>query len=219
MIIPFVYFYLLSFAVIFVAAYWIATSPGNINTTYARTNQNTNEISISLSASENKSYELIISNSCEAHPSTNKIDTFFTNRGAPLAGEGCNFVEHAKENGLSNYLVAAISWCESNGGKVTPNFGGIESYNAWGWAVYDSNELTRSVNGYGCDSWEECIGRVSRGIARNSAQRSLGVEPEEIVLWYTPASVEKGNGDPLQAPWTKCVEQMMRIIENTKVST
>ena len=59
------------------------------------------------------------------------------------------------------------------------------------------------MGSYGCDSWEHCIERVTSGIARKGDR---GLEPEDIVQWYTPASVISAGGDPEQASWTKCVK-------------
>ncbi len=134
-----------------------------------------------------------------------KIDKFFGKYKVPLTGFGCDFDLHGQESKVDPLMIASIAWCESTGGKVTPQFQGKESYNAWGWAVYDSNETTKSVNGYSCDSWDHCIGRVTRGIARNSEKRNLTSLPEHVVTWYNPGSVQRAGGEPTESSWYKCV--------------
>jgi len=104
-------------------------------------------IDVRLTSQDDDLVNVIYPGGCNS-PIANKIDAFFEERGAPLAGEGCNFVYHANENEVEPFLVPAIAWCESNGGIVTPQFGNQESFNAWGWAVYDSNDTTREVDGY-----------------------------------------------------------------------
>jgi hypothetical protein len=218
-LLPFIYFYILSFMMVLVSAYWLIASPGQIGKTYAQSDElSTPSIEINLS---NTDYEHIMSASAEScafgNEKAQKIDVFFAKNKAPLAGQGCNFVREGQVNEIEPNLVAAIAMCESGGGKVTPNFNGISSYNAWGWAVYDSVDTIRSVQGHNCDTWDHCIGRVSRGIVANSSERNLGVEPEDIVQWYTPASVAKGGGDPAKAPWVTCVRGFMNKIAATEI--
>ena len=215
---PFIYYYTLSIAVLLVGVYLLAKLPDtNSRLTFAQSENVVEEsqIQIDLSSSTHEGTfvtELTVDENgrpCDLKIAK-QIDTYFGNINAPLEGNGCDFVFHAKENGLNPYLVAAIGMCESTGGKVTPQFGGQESYNAWGWAVMDSNDTTKEVNGYGCSSWEECIGRVTRGIAR---KKDKGLDPVDIVKWYTPASVEKANGVAEESPWVKCVSSTISKIQ------
>jgi hypothetical protein len=220
-LLPFIYFYVLSFMLILVSAYWLIVSPGKIGQTYAQT-ENLPEPDIEINVSELKEGE-VLSSSTEycafGNEKAQKIDKFFEKNKAPLAGQGCNFVREGQVNEIEPNLVAAIAMCESGGGKITPKFNGITSYNAWGWAVYDSVDTMRSVQGHNCDTWEHCIGRVSRGIVANSKERNLGLEPADIVQWYTPASVAKGGGDPENAPWVLCVKGTMNKIAATHIPT
>lgn len=140
-----------------------------------------------------------------------KINKFFASYGSPLQGYGKKFVEEAEKNNIEWKLVAAIAHCESTGGKVTPQYGNKESYNAWGWAVYDNNDTTRNVNRYSMGSWENGIEIVSAGMKSYYA-KDLD-EPEEIVTRYTPASVRKAGGDPAKAPWTLCMLDTYNKIE------
>ena len=207
---PFFYFFGLSLATIIASTYWLFKIPGGVAASYAQTNlQN---VEITVSKNEGTFVEFVDTSNCN-DPIANKIDAYFESVKAPLAGEGCSFIYHAYQNDMEPLLVPAIAMCESTGGKVTPQFQGKESYNAWGWAVYDNNDTTKQVDGYGCDSWEHCIGRVTRGIAR---KRDRGLAPEDIVQWYTPASVRKANGDPTLAPWVLCVRSTMGKIDAIK---
>ncbi len=204
------------------SVYLISKSPNlgiKISLAYSKNDQQpvtglnyVEEINISASDLKSEIGSLVeIKNLHCVEEEASKINKFFENGNAPLAGYGCTFSSQAHENDLNPYLVAAIGWCESNGGKVTPQFGEKESYNAWGWAVLDSNSNTRELGAYGCDSWEHCIGRVTRGIAKKSNQ---GKEPVDIVKWYTPASVRKADGIAENAPWVKCVNVTIDKIEN-----
>jgi len=217
-LLPFAYFYVLSIAIIFVGVYLLAKLPdSNSRLTFAQSEDelSSSPVQIDLSSAE---YDSVMVEQLEAGVDgrycdpkvAGQIEKYFAGFNAPLKDHGCDFVFHATENNIDPYLVAAIGMCESTGGKVTPQFGGQESYNAWGWAVMDSNDTTRALNAYGCDSWEHCIGRVTRGIAKKS---SLGLEPSDIVKWYTPASVAKANGVAEEAPWVKCVESTISKIK------
>ncbi len=207
--------------VILISAYWLIAAPGQVGQTYAQSEElSVPYIEINLSSTD---YADVIATSTEScafgNEKAQKIDNFFANPkiNAPLAGQGCNFVREGQINEIEPNLVAAIAMCESGGGKVTPNFSGISSYNAWGWAVYDSVDTIRSVQGHNCDTWEHCIGRVSRGIASNSAERNLGVEPEDVVQWYNAGSVERAGGNPENATWVLCVKGFMNKIAATEI--
>lgn len=220
-LLPFVYFYVLSFMLVLISAYWLIATPGQISQTYAQTEGAPEaDIAINVSDSDEGAVLSATNEYCAfGDERAKKIDAFFTKHRAPLAGEGCNFVREGEVNDIEPNLVAAIAMCESTGGKRTPQFNGVTSYNAWGWAVYDSVETIRDVQGHNCDSWEHCIGRVSRGIASKSAAKGLLPIAEEIVTWYTPASVIKGGGDPEKAPWTTCVKGFMNQIAATHISS
>ena len=144
-----------------------------------------------------------------------KINKFFNSYGSPLAGHGDKFVKEADKNNIEWKLVASIAHCESTGGKVTPQFGGKETYNAWGWAVYDNNSTTKTVNRYDMKSWDNGIETVSAGMKSYYAKGLT--TPEQIVTRYTPASVRKGGGNPANAPWTKCILYTYDKIESQTV--
>ena len=205
-LVPFIYFFTLSLGIIVISSYWLVTGKGQIKSSKAQTLDSETNIYLT---SEGTQVELFDDSDLCTNSTAQKIDMYFAKNKAPLEGYGCVMTKEAEKFNIDALLIASIAWCESNGGKVTPQYGGIESYNAWGWAVYDNNNVTRYMGSYGCLSWEDCIARVTKGIAKK-AQR--GLEPRDIVLWYTPASVIKGGGDPDQAPWTLCVNKTIEKI-------
>lgn len=217
-LLPFIYFYVLSFMVILVSAYWLIATPGNIGQTYAQEGEVlASEIVPSISE-ENNEGEVLSSSSeyCAfGDEKAKKIDNYFKGVNAPLAGQGCNFMREGQINDIEPNLVAAIAMCESTGGQRVPIYNGVYSYNAWGWAVYDSVETVRAVQGHNCDSWEHCIGRVSRGIVAKSEQHNVSLEPSGIVQWYNAGSVNRAGGNPEESTWVKCVENVMKKIAST----
>lgn len=210
---PFFYHIILSVGLILLCIYLIVAEQSGIPGSLATEEEFSQEMQIDVS----EPAQLNI-NQVEIEQIDNvalKIDQFFLKHKAPLAGYGAVFTEEARKNEIDPTIVAAIGWCESNGGKVTPQFGGQESYNAWGYAVYDSNSTTKKVNGYNMISWENGIAILSRYIRKNY-DRGL-IEPEEIVTRYTPASVQKANGDATKAPWTLCVKGTIEKILNEEL--
>ena len=204
---PFFYLVFLSIVVL-VAASYLLIHPSASNKIYAvskdgisvRKNSKFDDIKVEL-APHSKTKISLLQQTMDQRAI--KINKFFASYGSPLSTYGSKFVEEADKNGIDWRLVASIAHCESTGGKVTPQFGNKETYNAWGWAVYDNNATTKKVNRYDMGSWEHGIEVVSSGM---KAYYDKGLTtPEKIVTRYTPASVRKGGGDPKNAPWTKCV--------------
>jgi hypothetical protein len=207
-LLPFLYFYLLSFGLVAISSYLLVrnVSPTKINAS----NGIDSKIEVKLSPQKDIQADATYCNLENA----GKIDKFFRLKKAPLVGHGCDFDVHGQENNVEASMIASIAWCESNGGKITPQFGEKESFNAWGWAVFDSNETTKSVDGYSCDSWEHCIGRVTRGISRNAAKREITSSPEDTVTWYNPGSISRANGVLENSTWLQCVQNTMKMINN-----
>jgi hypothetical protein len=212
-LLPFLYFYMLSFGLIAVSSYLLVrnVSPTKINASTGI--QNKIQVQLSPRPKTIKSDAITEKTFCNLE-SAGKIDKFFRLKKAPLAGHGCDFDTHGQENGVDGAMVASIAWCESNGGKTTPQFGNKESFNAWGWAVFDSNDTTRNVDGYSCDSWEHCIGRVTRGISRNAAKREISTSAEDTVTWYNPGSIDRADGILANSTWLKCVNNTKKMIQN-----
>lgn len=108
------------------------------------------------------------------------IDQYFDSYNCPMEDLGEVFVKEADKNNIPYWLVAAVSFQESNCGKKTPEPGGVESYNAWGWGVYGDNVKM-------FDDWEHGISVVSKYF--NEKFYSKGItEPCDIMKIYTPPS-------------------------------
>ena len=212
-LLPFLYFYMLSFGLIAVSSYLLVrnVSPTKINASTGI--QNKIQVQLSPKIKTIKSDTSTEKTFCNLE-SAGKIDKFFRLKNAPLASHGCDFDIHGQENEVDGAMVASIAWCESHGGITTPQFGNKESFNAWGWAVFDSNDTTKKVDGYSCDSWEHCIGRVTRGISRNAAKREISTSPEDTVTWYNPGSIDRAGGILANSTWLKCVNNTKKMIEN-----
>lgn len=208
---PVAYFFILSFGLIASCSFLLLSSNNQNSKAYAKTVEEVNLTKGSTNDNQNSSDENEKPNDVMAK----KIDAFFSKHKAPLANYGHVFTQEARKNQIDTKLVAAIAWCESNGGKVTPQFGGKESYNAWGYAVYDNNNTTKQMNAYDMGSWENGIAILSRAMRKNY-DRGL-IEPEELVTRYTPASVQKADGNPHMAPWTMCVKSTMQKINEIEV--
>jgi hypothetical protein len=211
-LLPFLYFYFLSFTLLGLSAYILVKNPIGTKSSFASdiTNPGTDDIKITLVKETQKSTENENEFAFECRRDVaDKIDAFFGQWDLPLTGNGCDFDLHGQENNVDPVFVASIAFIESTGGKVTPKFGGKESYNPFGWAVYDSNEITKDVDGYSCDSFEHCIGRVTRGIKRNSDKRDLKPIPADVVTWYNPGSIVRAGGVLENSSWYKNVTKTM----------
>lgn len=212
---PFLYFFSLSIGLIVLFSYFASGNYKHLNGIYA---QEPVEAEFTVKTiKEEPSTELSKTKIPLNDNMAKKIDAYFAKRKAPLAGYGYIFTREARDNNIDPLIVAAIAQCESQGGKVTPQFGGVESYNAWGYAVFDKNSITKNMNAYGMGSFENGIALMSRAI-RKYYDKGL-IEPHEIVTRYTPASVRKANGNSYNAPWTLCVTSTMKKIENIDVDT
>ena len=135
--------------------YWLVNGSGEIAKSKAQTEfQEASEFRIDLAPPDPKNNEILekleinsedITNNCQNIEAL-KINAFFAKRKTPLAGYGCTFLKEALANDLNPYLLPAIAQKESSGGKTTPKFGGFESHNAWGWAVFDDKNKTLVIN-------------------------------------------------------------------------
>ncbi len=210
---PLLYFFSLSIGMIVLLSYLATGHYENFKSIYAQepitSNFSLHEID------ENEKVNVITQDEQINDNVAKKIDAYFEKNKAPLAGYGYIFTREARRNDIDPYIVAAIAQCESQGGKVTPQFGGIESYNAWGYAVFDNNNATRNMGAYGMGSFENGIALMSRVIKK---YYNLGlIKPEEIVTRYTPASVKRAGGNPSEAPWTKCVVSTINKMDSQDI--
>lgn len=122
-------------------------------------------------------------------PRVAKIDQVFKTYNCPLYGLGSKFVEEADKNGIPYWIVAAIAFQESSCGKLTPEPKGVESHNAWGWAVYGDNVKM-------FDTWEHGIEVVSQYMSERFFSQGVS-DLCEIMKTYTP---------PSQGSWCRGVE-------------
>ena len=126
-----------------------------------------------------------------------KINAVFKEYKCPLEGLGEVFVYEADKYNIPWWLVAAVSFQESTCGKRTPEPSGLESYNAWGWAVYGDNVQT-------FDNWVRGIETVSEYMSEKFYQKGI-TEPCDIMKTYTP---------PSQGSWCEGVMYFGNQIQN-----
>jgi hypothetical protein len=128
-----------------------------------------------------------------------RIDQVFKSFSCPLTGLGDVFVHEADKNNIPWTLVAAISFKESTCGKFTPKISGNESYNAWGYAIYNGSNV-------GFDDWEKGIETVSKYLGDTFYSKGI-TNTCTIMKTYTPPS----NGS-----WCQDVDYFTDMISNYK---
>jgi len=126
-----------------------------------------------------------------------KIEGVFRAYSCRMAGTCQYIVEQADKNGIPYWLVASIAFQESLCGKITPEKGGVESYNAWGWAVYGSS--SKFFNNY-----EHGIKVVSEYLSKRFFKKGI-TDTCDIMKVYTPPS----NGS-----WCRGVNYFGEKIQN-----
>lgn len=128
-----------------------------------------------------------------------KINEVFKMFNCPLEGMGDVFVYEADKNNIPWWLVASIAFQESSCGKNTPKVNGMETYNAWGWAVY--GDITFSF-----DNWARGIETVSKYLSTKFFSKGI-TNTCEIMKTYTP---------PSDGSWCEGVNHFADIIKNYK---
>lgn len=128
-----------------------------------------------------------------------RINEVFRMFKCPMEGLGEAFVYEADKNNIPWWLAASIAFQESSCGKNTPKVAGIETYNAWGWAVYGN-----SVKSF--DSYEKGIATVSSYLYDQFISRGV-TDLCEIMKVYTPPS----NGS-----WCSGVSHFAELIKDYK---
>lgn len=123
------------------------------------------------------------------------IEDFFTTRKSPLADYSNNFIQVADKYQLDFRLLPAIAMQESNGGKKVIN----DSYNPFGYGIY--GKLVTRFN-----SWDEAIERVGRALREDYLNQGLKT-PNQIMVKYTPPSLEKGGA------WAKGVSSFISELQ------
>lgn len=131
-----------------------------------------------------------------------KINEVFKIYNCPLEGMGDVFVYEADRNNIPWWLVAAVSFQESSCGKNTPKVNGIESYNAWGWAVYGDSMFS-------FDNWARGIETVSKYFRTRFFSQGI-TDTCEIMRIYTP---------PSEGSWCEGVNHFSDIIKDFKTES
>lgn len=126
-----------------------------------------------------------------------KINEVFRHYKCPLEGMGEVFVHEADKNNIPWWIVAAISFQESGCGKKTPQPDGVESYNAWGWAIYEGST-------HGFDNWARGVETVSKYMGERFFAQGI-TNTCDIMKVYTPPS--KGS-------WCEGVNYFGDVIQN-----
>jgi hypothetical protein len=128
-----------------------------------------------------------------------KLNEVFRMFKCPLEGMGDAFVYEADKNNIPWWLTASVAFQESSCGKNTPKVDGIETYNAWGWAVYGGNAFS-------FDSYARGIETVSKYFSTRFFKQGI-TDTCEIMKIYTPPS----NGS-----WCEGVNHFAEIIRDYK---
>ena len=128
-----------------------------------------------------------------------RINEVFGMFKCPMEGLGETFVYEADQNNVPWWLAASIAFQESSCGKNTPKIDGVETYNAWGWAVYGN-----TVKSF--ESFEKGIGTVSKYLYDQFISRGV-TDVCEIMKIYTPPS----NGS-----WCDGVSHFADLIKDYK---
>jgi hypothetical protein len=126
-----------------------------------------------------------------------KIEGVFKAYNCPMIGTGEYIVEQADKNGIPYWIVPSIAFQESLCGKHTPEKNGVESYNAWGWAVYGNS--SKAFKNY-----EHGIKVVSEYMGNRFYKRGI-TETCDIMKIYTP---------PSQGSWCRGVNYFSEKIQN-----
>jgi len=126
-----------------------------------------------------------------------KVDGIFKSYGCPMYGTGDYIVEQADLNGIPYWLVAAVAFQESLCGKYTPEKGGVESYNSWGWGIYGENSKYFR-------SYEHGIKVVSEYFGNRFFKRGIK-DTCDIMRIYTP---------PSEGSWCRGVNYFGEKIQN-----
>ena len=126
-----------------------------------------------------------------------KINEVYKIYNCPMEGLGDVMVYEADKNNIPWWLVASVSFQESGCGKKTPKVGGMETYNAWGWAVYGGNA-------FAFDNWVRGIETVSKYFSDRFYSQGI-TDTCEIMKTYTP---------PSDGSWCEGVNHFGEMIQN-----
>lgn len=111
------------------------------------------------------------------------IDSYFADKGLPMAGYGKDFVESADKYNIDWRLLPAIAMRESTGGKFACGGKLSAEWNPWGW---------NSCKGDGFSSMEVSIETLAKHISGNHERTKSyyhGKDTKKILETYNPPSV------------------------------
>ena len=99
------------------------------------------------------SFTLATTQDVELDKRVKVLRTYLESHNSPLSKNAETFVKSADKFNLDYRLVVAISGVESTFGKQIPE----NSFNAWGWGIYDENIIRFK-------SFDDAINTISKGI-------------------------------------------------------
>ncbi len=143
---------------------------------YAAQTNNSSSISALITAADGRA--LIIRNYLRVHNS-------------PLEPFSDEVVRVGDKYAVDPNLLIAIAQQESNLCKKIP----LDSHNCWGFGIY-GDKVTRF------SSYPEALDRVAATLKKKYIDQGLNT-PEEIMVRYTPPSVEKGGA------WASGIHQFL----------
>ena len=124
-----------------------------------------------------------------------QIDSYYQQRGSPMAGRGQSIVRAGRRYGVDPRLLVGISIIESSGGKATKL-----PHNAWNWGVHRNQSY---------ESYDDAINDVARGLRQNYLDQGL-TTPQAIVSKYAPSSDGNDEGN-----WANVVSGVMHKLGGT----
>lgn len=123
------------------------------------------------------------------------IRNYLKEYASPLEPFADEVVKVGDKYGVDPKLLVAIAQQESNLCKVIPP----DSHNCWGFGIY-GDKVTRFA------SYPEALDTVAGTLKKKYIDQGLDT-PEEIMLRYTPSSVEKGG------PWAIGINQFLEELQ------
>ena len=139
-----------------------------------------------------------ITNKIEISIESKKVDRearlkkYLEKRKSPMVANAKTLEECTDKNNLDYRLLVVIGCLESSCGIHMPQ----ESYNAWGWGVYETN-VRRFAN------FDEGIKRVGEGLYENYTTKGLD----------TPAKISRKYNPPTHESWAGKISYFMNDID------
>ena len=125
------------------------------------------------------------------------IHQYYKKYKSPMRGTAEALVEICRENDIDPFLIVAIAQCETNLGKKSPE----DCYNPFGLGIYGKKKIC-------FDSWEQSYQTMVKTLRKRYFDKGL-TTPEQIMVKYCPASIEKADGH-----WAKCVNRFIKEVRD-----